>query len=70
MGDEGAQGRVSWVGGSWTMANDVEQLTVEEAAREGLASASIAIGSGLKRVLHKEGITVSQILHLDGDWGG
>jgi hypothetical protein len=52
------------------MANDVEQLTMEEAAREGLASASIAVGSGSKRVLHKEGITVSRILHSDGDWGG
>jgi hypothetical protein len=40
---------------------------VEEAAGEGLALASLAVGPCLKNVLHEEGLTTDRTLGLDDD---
>jgi hypothetical protein len=45
------------------VASDVEQCAVEE----GLTSASLAVGLGSEKELHKEGMTVDQTLGLDSD---
>jgi hypothetical protein len=63
VGDKEARGRVNWAGGSWPVASDVEQCAVEE----GLTSASLAVGLGSEKELHKEGMTVDQTLGLDSD---
>jgi hypothetical protein len=49
------------------MASDVEQLAAEEAAEEGLTSASLSVGPGSEKVLHAKGITTDLTLDLDGD---
>jgi hypothetical protein len=63
VGDKEARGRVNWARGSWPVAGDVEQCAVDE----GLTSASLAIGPGSEKELHKVGMTVDQTLGLDGD---
>jgi hypothetical protein len=62
--------KVIQFGGGQTVAGDVEQLTAEEAAGEGLASASVAVGLGSKRLLHEEGTTADQFLLSNSGWGG
>jgi hypothetical protein len=44
----------------------MEQLVAEEAAREQLASPSLAVGPSSEKVLHMEGMMVDQTLSLDG----